>query len=208
MVGLMLRLFRVTVAANPSLLPLALAIVTFGAFALGCTPNVGDSCQLSTDCGSTGQLVCDTSEFDGYCTEVDCISDSCPDNAGCIGFYPSVPGCGYNDRTAGSRFTESFCMATCESNSDCRDYYVCANPTESPWFAVILDDNQQETVCLPMPNNGAPIGNVTDSNLDPDAAVCQVTVPMWDAGFPEFDAFGSPDASSESGAGDAAHKGD
>jgi hypothetical protein len=161
---------------------------------------------LSTDCGSTGQLVCDTSEYEGYCTMVDCIANGCPNNAGCIEFYPSVPGCGYDDRAAGSRFSIPFCMATCTSDSDCRTEYVCANPTESPWFADILDNNQQELVCLPLPMTGTPPGGMAE-NEDPDAAVCQIVGPEWDAGFSSVDGAFS-EASSESGTGDAAKKSD
>ena len=187
-----------------------LLVLLAASFALGCTPNVGDPCQLSTDCGSTGQLVCDTSESGGYCTLVDCLSDGCPDNAGCIEFYPSVPGCGYNDHVP-SRLNQPFCMATCSSNSDCRIDYICASPTQSPWFALILDDNQQELVCLPLPPT-SPIGGMSHPDIDPDAAVCQASAPAFDANFPPYESGFTPDvlesSVGESGGADAPHKGD
>jgi hypothetical protein len=197
----------------------ALFFVAF--FGLGCTPNVGSSCQLSTDCGSTGQLVCDTSEFEGYCTVVDCSGNECPDNAGCIDFNPAIPGCGYNDRVGGSRISQPFCMATCSSNSDCRLGYLCANPTLSPWYAVILDNNNQEFVCLPVPQSGQ-VGLSASGSLDSDAAVCQLLGPTFDANFTPVPEASSPDGNeseageseagrSEAGvseAGDAASKGD
>jgi hypothetical protein len=179
-------------------------LVGLGTWLMGCTPSVGSSCQLSTDCGSTGQLVCDTAQVGGYCTVVDCLGNTCPDNAGCINFYPSVPGCGYSDNHP-SRLSQSFCMATCTSNSDCRDGYVCAGPTESPWFAGILDNNQQELVCLALPPT-SPVGGVAHPDINPDAAVCQLTGPTFDAGFTPV-----PDAAEESlgdAAGDVAGKGD
>ncbi len=173
-------------------LGLALLLVLFG---MGCTPSVGDSCQLSTDCGSTGTLVCDTSQFDGYCTQLNCVPDQCPNNAACVLFNPSVPGCGYNDRQGGSRISQQFCMATCSSNSNCRDGYICVNPTEAPWFADNLDKNQGELVCIPIPDNGV-VGGDSGPLIEPDAAVCQVTGPMWDA-FPP-----PPDALIEAADGD------
>jgi hypothetical protein len=182
------------------------ALLLLALLGLGCTPSVGSSCQLSSDCGTTGQLVCDTSEIGGYCTVVDCLSDSCPDNAACILFYPSIPGCGYDDYTEGSRLSEPFCMATCSSTSDCRSGYICANPTESPWYADILDDNNQELVCLPMPES-SPVGLNASSTLDTDAAVCQLLGPSVDADFPPLPDASSVDAS-ESGTDDAAPKGD
>jgi hypothetical protein len=188
-------------SATPVLLAVLGALVL-----LGCTPSVGDSCQLSTDCGSTGQLVCDTSQYGGYCTVVDCLANACPDNAGCINFYPSVPGCGYDDRLP-SRLAQSFCMATCSSNSDCRAEYVCASPSGSPWFAMIADDNQQELVCLPLPPTSS-VGGVSKPDIDPDAAVCQLNGPTYDAGFPPLPDATAPDALADAGAGDVAGKSD
>jgi hypothetical protein len=67
---------------------------------------------------------------------------------------------------------------------------------------MILDDNQTELVCLPVPQAGQ-VGAIASSNLDTDAAVCQVIGPTFDADFPPI-----PDASgsnmSELGMGDAA----
>jgi hypothetical protein len=161
---------------------IALGLLLLGLFSMGCTPQVGDSCVLSTDCGTTGNLVCDTSAFEGYCTQVDCVPGQCPNNAACILFNPSVPGCGYDDRQAGSRIGEQFCMATCSSNSDCRVGYVCANPIEAPWFADNLDAQQTQQVCIPVPVTGT-VGGDSGPMEDPDAQVCQLIGPTFDA-FP------------------------
>jgi hypothetical protein len=175
--------------ASSSIAAVALAIVALmGILASGCTPGVGSGCTLSTDCGSTGNLVCDTSEFEGYCTVQDCVPDECPNNAACVLFSPAVPGCGYDDRLQGSRVSEQFCMATCGSNSDCRNGYICADPISPPWNALILDKNNQNvTVCIPLPLEGLDGGNST-SAFDPDAAVCQTIGPAFDANFPPLDA--------------------
>jgi hypothetical protein len=186
----------------------AVVLLVLGLFGTGCTPTVGSSCELSTDCGTTGQLVCDTSEIGGYCTVVDCLPNECPDNAGCILFNFAIPGCGIS-RQDPSRISQPFCMATCSSDSDCRAGYICANPTESPWYAWIQDSNWRELVCLPEPVSGF-VGLAASSALDTDAAVCQQIGPTFDADFPPI-----PDASSadgadgnESGPGDAASHGD
>jgi hypothetical protein len=167
---------------DPVLLVAMLLAALLGLGQLGCTPQVGDSCQLSTDCGATGNLVCDTSQFMGYCTQLNCQMNECPDNAACVLFHPSVPGCGFSDRLGeGFRVSQQFCMKTCGSDGDCRPGYVCAHPTEAPWFADILDNNKHNLVCIPAPFG--PIGGDSGPMIDPDAPVCQSSVPSWDA-FP------------------------
>jgi hypothetical protein len=174
-----LRYVRLALAAL-----LASILMVFG---VGCTPAVGDACQLSTDCGSTGNLVCDTSQFDGYCTMLDCVPNECPNNAACVLFNTNVPGCGYNDRQQGSRISEQFCEAVCTSDSDCRVGYVCANPRLGPWFADILDNLQYPLVCLPAPPNGM-VGGDSGPTIEPDAPVCRSTVASYDAFPPPPDA--------------------
>ena len=159
---------------HPHILKWAASLLAV-AWVSGCTPVVGDSCVLSTDCSSAGDRVCDTSEPDGYCTVENCLPNTCPDEAACVLFNPSVPGCGYSDRTK-SRVGHSFCVAHCNSNSDCRDGYVCTDPRLTPWQAIILDDDQIKHNCLPIPDDGVVIGGEAGAG-DPDAAVCQVVSP-------------------------------
>ncbi len=73
-------------------------------------------------------------------------------------------------------------MAHCSRDSDCRqsDGYTCSDPTQPPWNAAILDDNQSQGVCLVAP------GLLNDATPQYDAAVCAVSVP--DGGASEFDA--------------------
>lgn len=163
------------------------ALVFASLVATGCQPGVGSACTLSTDCGTTGALVCDTSEFQGYCTVEDCVPNECPNNAACVLFNPEVPGCAPNDRVQGSRIGQQFCMATCGSNSNCRDGYECKSPLSAPWHAAILDTNQFELVCIPIPLEGADGGN-SGYLYDPEAAVCQAVGPVFDADFPPLDA--------------------
>jgi len=140
----------------------ALAALPLG----GCTPTIGDKCTLSTDCSIRGDRVCDTSQPDGYCTVPACRGDGCPDKAACILFRGSVPGCAYDDRTT-ARTGRTFCMKTCSSDSDCRDGYVCRDPRSAPWKAIIQDDVQEQTTCLPRP------ASESASFAAPNPAVCQ-----------------------------------
>lgn len=148
-------------------------LVAVGALATGCTPRIGDKCALSTDCAVSGGRVCDTSQPGGYCTILNCTNGSCPDNAVCVTFQSSVPGCEYNDYESPSRTGRSFCMAHCSDNSDCRqsDGYICKDPTGSPWNAAILDNNQSQSVCI----IGA--GPLADAAPMADAAVCATFPP-------------------------------
>jgi hypothetical protein len=137
------------------------------AAAAGCAPKIGDKCVLSTDCSQQGTLVCDTSQPEGYCTQLNCTNGSCPNDAVCVLFQAAVPGCAYDDYQSPSRTGRSFCMAHCGENSDCRqsDGYICRDPTSAPWNAAILDNNQAQQVCIVSPA-------MMSSPSDPDAAVC------------------------------------
>ena len=156
-----------------------------------CTPEIGDKCQISTDCSTQGDRLCDTSQPSGYCTQLNCGQNSCPDEASCVLFGSAIPGCGFDDRAGpgGSRVARSFCMAQCESNGDCRPGYVCADPKSFPWNAVILDDNQIKRSCLPVPDEGrdaAVVGPLASapvcSATAPDAGVIEASAPNLDAG--------------------------
>ncbi len=151
-------------------------IVAVGAaaIALACSPSIGDKCTLSTDCSSQGDRLCDTSQPNGYCTQLNCIGNKCADQSVCVLFNAATPGCAYTDRSGpnASRIARSFCMAECTKNSDCREHYICADPRTSPWSAVILDDNQGRKNCLP-----APIEDLDASVSATPAPVCGSSSP-------------------------------
>lgn len=90
-----------------------LALLTLGA---GCQPDIGDSCNNSLDCSATNQRICDTAASGGYCTLRGCDSDSCPGSALCVEWRGDEP------RTA-----DTWCMASCSNNGDCRQGagYAC-----------------------------------------------------------------------------------
>src|SRR5262245_28782560 len=93
----------------------AVVVLTIGAW--GCTPGIGDSCKLSTDCSALGDRLCDTSQPDGYCTVFNCDPGGCPSEASCVEFHPTS-----------ERFSRRFCVRHCDSPSDCRAGYVCIDP--------------------------------------------------------------------------------
>ena len=74
---------------------------------LACESEVGDPCVSSTQC-APGQL-CDTASEEGYCTVRDCEEGECPSGSICVTFEN----------------LDRYCMATCASQSDCRDGYSC-----------------------------------------------------------------------------------
>jgi hypothetical protein len=60
------------------------------AFAAGaCGKEIGDSCNISTDCDPNGTRICDPpgSSKDGYCTIQGCDYSTCPDEAVCVQFF-------------------------------------------------------------------------------------------------------------------------
>lgn len=103
----------------------------------GCSPQIGDSCTISTDCSTRGDRLCDTSMPGGYCTIFGCEANQCPNDSVCLEFHPGS-----------DRFSRRFCVAPCGKGSDCRSEYACVAPAERD--ARILDsDPEHGSVCLP-----------------------------------------------------------
>jgi hypothetical protein len=105
---------------------------------VACGKNIGDSCEVSSECSSRGDQICDTASPGGYCTMLGCDHDSCPDDSVCVRFFtaavvnrPCDQGCGPDEictigGTCAPRTAElRFCMKTCSSGGDCRDGYEC-----------------------------------------------------------------------------------
>jgi hypothetical protein len=98
----------------------------------GCAPEIGDACQLSTDCSQGGERQCDVAQQGGYCTVFDCEPGKCPEEATCVMFDSlpsSIPACKNQSGTSPSQ--RSACMRTCEANADCREGegYACLPPS-------------------------------------------------------------------------------
>lgn len=97
---------------------------------VACSPEIGDACVVSTDCSSTGDRLCDTTQPNGYCTVFNCEPGSCPDDeAICVGFKSSTAST-CQDPQQHSRFQRLFCMATCQNDTDCRRGYRCIDLSE------------------------------------------------------------------------------
>jgi hypothetical protein len=188
---------------------IALGLSLLAAIA-ACSPEIGDKCAVSTDCSVRGDRLCDTSQPGGYCTQLNCGGNGCADEGSCVLFGSAIPGCGFDDRSGpfGSRVARSFCMAKCESNGDCRDGYVCADPRKFPWNAVILDDNQTKRSCLAIPLEGQDAAVVGPMSNEP-AAICSPTTAdagRIEASAPSLDS-GAPPPLFPLDAGDASTDG-
>lgn len=111
------------------LLSILLAATASMSLAVGCSPSIGDSCGASTDCDVNGTRTCDLAQPGGYCTVRGCDVGTCPaGEATCVQFRSDEP-----------RLTDSFCMYSCDSDSDCRDDegYRCL--TGAQVAGIILD---------------------------------------------------------------------
>jgi hypothetical protein len=152
---------------------LALFVVVAGS---GCSKEIGDGCQVSSDCDPDGERIClDPGTEGGYCTIQGCDYSTCPDEAACIRFFSgefankvcaTQSDCSLDElcnltghcvpRSAESRF----CMKTCDSDGDCRDGYECRDlelmkehggePVLAP--GVPVDDNAPKFCALAPPS--------------------------------------------------------
>jgi len=165
-----------------------------------CSPTIGSSCVQSTDCSVKGDRTCDTSQPEGYCTVFGCGDNTCPNSAVCVSFNVALPGCAYNDYQAPARTSRILCLAHCQQDSDCRtsEGYVCADPRGAPWLARIVDDNQNQSVCIVA---ATPV----DAGPAQDAAICNAGRPLPEAGG-GGGGVGAPDSgpTADAGAADAA----
>jgi hypothetical protein len=94
---------------------------------LGCSPQIGKKCTLSTDCSQLGDRLCDTNQPDGYCTIFNCEPDQCP-NSICVAFDPLLdPLCSAVGDGRWPRFERTYCLASCNGDGDCRNQYQCVD---------------------------------------------------------------------------------
>jgi hypothetical protein len=148
---------------------LALALAA-GALALGCTPQIGDKCTVSTNCSSTGDRLCDVTQPDGYCTKFNCEPGQCPDNSVCVNFGTTLSpvSLACSPSQANSPYKRSFCMADCSDDSDCRDGYKCQAPTE--FYAVLAEHSSGTRVCA-VPPKPLPKGTSDEVCIGSDEGV-------------------------------------
>ena len=96
--------------------PLCLSFTALSLLLLGCEAKVGDACISSAQCGPA--QLCDVTSSEGYCTLLGCEAGECPSGSTCVTFEN----------------LDTYCMATCERSSDCRDGYTCDSSLESEPF--------------------------------------------------------------------------
>lgn len=156
-----------------SLAPIA-AVALAAVVASGCGDEIGDSCTLSNDCSAQGDRTCDLASPEGYCTIQGCDFDSCPEEAICVRFFPSVEtnisctadgDCSPDELCALGGFCVPrssevrFCMKSCGSGGDCRDRYECR--TEDLMLAhggePVLDPSKDPPSSLPRFCAAAPL---------------------------------------------------
>jgi len=118
--------------------------------ALGCKPQIGDKCSVSTNCSTTGDRLCDVTQPDGYCTKFNCEPGSCPEDSVCVNFGTTLSiideyegSC--TPSQGNSPYKRSFCMANCSSNSDCRPDYECL--AAGDLNAVLAEYSSDQRVC-------------------------------------------------------------
>ena len=151
-----------------------LALVALAAaLSFGCKPEIGDECSVSTDCSSTGDRLCDTTQPNGYCTIFNCEPGTCPEEAICVAFFTSTS-MACQDPQDDDRLQRTYCMRSCDVDGDCRSQYACRDMgLKNPWGAQVMEyGHKNGRVCI-VPYQGAP---VVDS---PNTEVCSGT----DAGF-------------------------
>jgi hypothetical protein len=133
-------------AAMPFVRILVLAAASI--LAVGCGSEIGDSCSLTSDCNPSGDegRTCDQFSPQGYCTQLGCDFDTCPEESVCIAFFTgsfsnttcdpltedlATDSCALDELCAidGHCVPRSaeirYCMRTCGDQGDCRGQYEC-----------------------------------------------------------------------------------
>jgi hypothetical protein len=142
----------------------------------GCAPEIGDACEISTDCSQGAERLCDVAQKGGYCTVFDCEAGKCPEEATCVVFDNA---CGNASGTSASQ--RSFCMRTCEDDSDCRsgEGYRCLEPVRLGAQSV----EGPRKVCIFVPQ-GAVVPTAAEAmaaeQAKAEAGVCQAQTPSDD----------------------------
>jgi hypothetical protein len=148
-------------------------LVALAAVHAGCKPKIGDDCRISTDCSAAGDRLCDITAPGGYCTVFGCEPGTCPeDEALCVEFgQRRSPLC--HDNQSPSPYARTFCMAKCDSNSDCRGGYQCVDIDKDglAWGALRIDKDRGTKACLvPLPPDQA---SSEDMSMGDEPGVCR-----------------------------------
>jgi len=122
----------------------AIGILACGALS-ACGRNIGDDCQLNTDCSANGDRTCDLSQPGGYCTIEGCDENSCPSDSACVRLFPA-------------QFLQTRCDPACEDNDPTSTPMMTCNspgpsvPTQCPTAVGKRDDCATDQLCIPVPD--------------------------------------------------------
>jgi hypothetical protein len=149
----------------------------------GCTPEIGDSCTQSTDCSQLGNRLCDATQPGGYCTIFNCQPNECPNEAVCVAFEYTDPGCGPVAGGQWPRFERTFCMRGCSNNGGCRSGYECIPPSQRQAQAVDSAPNY-DMVCMVIADEppSLPVGATPPAVCEPGDAGDEWTPYLPEAG--------------------------
>lgn len=163
----------------------------------GCGKKIGDECESATECISTDtDRICLTQTGegfpDGYCSQFNCSPDSCPEEASCVAYRRTLAGGECADQANRSRLERTYCMLTCNKDSDCRSGYKCLKADgDNPLGATVIDRDPDVKICTLE-------YVVPDEQPERQSAVCEVQV---------FNQPASSGSSSSDSPGDAAADG-
>jgi hypothetical protein len=190
--------------------PWLVAVAVAALYLVGCKPEIGDECTVSSDCSAAGDRLCDNTQPGGYCTIFNCEPGTCPEEAICVAFGSSistVPAC--VDPQRRSRYEEIYCVKNCEDDDDCRGGYACVDlgdPAQNPGRAVVVEYGSVDgRVCLvpysvlPMPPDRS--SEVCTGNKGPFK---EIDAGTNDAQPGDSGADAPPDAASDGDAADGA----
>lgn len=143
----------------------------------GCQPDIGDPCQVPSDCSLRGDRLCDTTQPGGYCTKFNCEPGGCPKEAVCVAYNSVLSGVGAcADRQGGRRLLRTFCLKSCKSHGDCRSQYECIDIAPgNPWQAEVVEFGNVNTRVCALPFDGEMI---------PDDRPGDICISGADASFP------------------------
>ena len=119
---------------KPVLFYLLFPILFFLSF---CGPQLGDSCSSDGDCGTGEDQICDITQPGGYCLQIGCHPDSCPEEGNCVEIIEG-------DKRS------YYCLKGCNRDSDCRKDYLCFIPDKPDDPIQIIDyEPNHDGVCIP-----------------------------------------------------------
>jgi hypothetical protein len=142
----------------------------------GCKPKIGEDCATSVDCSISGDRLCDVTLPGGYCTVFNCEPNQCPDEAACVAFREGT----CSTASVSTRFRRTFCMRTCEDDSDCRGgSYHCIDISRDESRQVVDTNPSNRRICA-IPSSSPP----PDPRPE-DPAVCFPSDASFDVSRPE-----------------------